>query len=69
MRADFKVTNPDEIEMELTLTMSLKAWKELQEQLLGAWPAFTLARTISGMISQADKHFYPKDKEATLAEE
>lgn len=69
MRTDFKVTNPDEIEMELTICMSLKDWKELKEQLSKAWPSWDLGKQIRDMICQANCHFYPKDKEENLTED
>lgn len=69
MQADFKVINPDEIEMELRVTMSLKDWKQLNDQLSEAWPSYDLGREIASMVNQADRHFYPKDKDENLTED
>ncbi len=59
MKTALRVTNPDDIVMELTVSMSLKHWKELQQQLPAGWPAWELSRTINDMVGQANKQFYP----------
>lgn len=61
MQTKIKVINPDSIQMELTITMDLKKWKELRAQLQQAWPSWDLGSAIADMISQAEKHFYPED--------
>jgi hypothetical protein len=60
MKAKIKAQKPDEIEMELTLTMRLKDWKELRSQVQQAWPSWEVGSAISDLINQAEKHFYPK---------
>lgn len=57
----FKATNPDDIEMTLTVTMSLRDWKKLKKQLTGEYPSLKLVSEISSMIYQAEKHFVPED--------
>jgi len=48
----FKIQKPDEIEFTLTLTMPLRAWKNLREQMREAkdydWPPDTSATGITG---------------------
>ena len=63
MRADFTVINPEKIEMELTITMSLGQWIKLQDELPDEWPACDLNSKIDDMIRQAEAHFYPKQEE------
>ncbi len=55
-----KVLEPDTIKMELTMSMSLKDWKALREQLVREWPSSSLSLEITDMVSQAEKWFYPK---------
>lgn len=63
MRAVLKTTNPDEIEFTLTVTMSLKDWKELREAVDGkTWPASRLHEQISDMVIHATKHFWPAEE-------
>ena len=59
MEANFAVTNPDEIEIELTVKMTLRNWKKLKGCLKDSYPGWDFSRIITDMISQADKHFYP----------
>jgi hypothetical protein len=50
MDANFKVINPDDIELELTLTANLKTWQEFEGQLTRAWPSGKVAQEVSNMI-------------------
>ena len=63
MRAFFEVINTDKIEMQLTMTMVLKEWKELRNQLINEWPSSDLSRDIADLVGQAEKHFYLKKEE------
>lgn len=61
MRSSFFTTNPDKIELTLTLTMTLGEWKQLLQQTVDKWPSSDLKSLIQDMTSHADKHFFPKD--------
>jgi len=61
MNASFRVTNQDEIEMEMVIKMTLKKWKELQKQLPEEWSAWAFSAKITDMISHASEHFYPNE--------
>lgn len=54
---DFKVLNPDAIEMELAVRMTLREWKLLQGQLPSSHPAYSLTASISKMVDQATTEF------------
>ena len=58
---DMSVENPDDIDMKLTVTMSLGQWKKLRNQLKHEWPSSDIGSKIIDMIYQANKHFYPNE--------
>ena len=63
MNAIMTVKNPDSIEVELKMTMTLKHWKEIKTQLPDIWPACEFGSKIGDLIRQVDTHFYPKNDE------
>ena len=63
MKTEFIVTNPDEIEMEMTIKMTLGQWKKLKNQLADKWPSLDFGSRIQDMIFHATKHFYPKTED------
>jgi hypothetical protein len=58
MRTTFKICSPDEIQATLTVTMTVKEWRELRTQLVDSWPSWQLSRDIGDVIRQAEKTFY-----------
>ena len=62
MTTHLRATNPDSIEMTLTVTMTLKEWKELREHVENTvfGPAAMLRHDIQSMVAQAAKHFCPE---------
>jgi len=60
---DMKVVNANTIELQLTVTMPLSQWRELKSQMGDKWPSWDFARAIGDMIRQAEKHFYPEQKQ------
>ena len=63
MKTEFKVTNPDEVVLELTIKMTMKEWSDLKKQLSDEkYPSFRLIESINEMYWQAHKHFYPEEK-------
>ena len=61
MKTYMKATNPDRIEFSLTITLELKEWKELQEQLSRDYPSWELSSKITSMIGLAISSFEPED--------
>lgn len=62
MRATLAVTNVDDIEMTLTITMNAQRWKQLRRQLVDKYPSWDLSSKIRGLVDKADAHF-TNDKE------
>ena len=57
MKTDFKVENPNDIIMTMTITMKLSEWKELSEAVLDKWPGSVFKDKIWIMMKEAIKHF------------
>lgn len=64
MQAAFQITNPDDVSMTLTVTMPLKAWKDIKAELSGAphWKVGSLTGAITQMILLANERFRPSDE-------
>ena len=58
MRSEFKFQNPDELVATITMTATVKQWRELYEQLPPQWPSWDVARQIGEVISAAQEKFY-----------
>ena len=63
MDARFECTKPEDIEMSMTITMTLHRWMELKKQLVNEYPSWDLSSKITDMVFQANKQFMPEDKE------
>ena len=61
MRATLRLTDPDDMDATMTLTMKLKHWKELRDQLADRWPAADLTSAISSIVTKAERHFWPDE--------
>lgn len=57
MKSDFFVQKPKEMELTMTITMTLGQWNELVDQLNSKYPSWLFASHISSMVRQATKHF------------
>lgn len=67
MRAIAKVEKPEEVEIEMSISMTLAAWKKLQSQLqetqsMASYPACDLFRAICKLTSQVEAQFEHEDK-------
>ncbi|KKM15946.1 hypothetical protein LCGC14_1690850 [marine sediment metagenome] len=58
MKVWFMIENPDEIEATIKLTMTIKKWTELQDQLRDTYPSWELSSKISEVVNAARKVFY-----------
>lgn len=56
MIARAQIVNPDVAEMTLTLTMSVKQWKELADLLPEEWPGWPVASMVRQAISKTIGH-------------
>jgi uncharacterized protein YecE (DUF72 family) len=59
MDAKFMAEKPDEIVFTMKLTMTVKHWGELRDQLQIAYPSWELSNKIDSLLTQARKVFYP----------
>lgn len=57
MKTEFKATKPGEIDLTLTITMSLAKWQELASAIKSDWPGWQLTAVIRQMAESATKHF------------
>lgn len=59
MKATMRVENPDDVEVTMTLTMPLGAWKKLRSQLdsssLAVYPACDLWKAITELSAQTQQ--------------
>ena len=58
MKARFMIESPDEINATMKITMTVKEWTELRDQLDNKWPSWKLSSAISDVLSQARKVYY-----------
>ena len=63
MKATFQLTNPDEMQASMTITMTIKQWKELRQQLDVKWPSVRLSTLIGSVIRAAEDTFSDETKE------
>ncbi|RSB84931.1 hypothetical protein EGT47_27965 [Burkholderia cenocepacia] len=57
MKSEFKIQQPDDVPMMLTMTMTLGEWKRLQEQLATTYPSWKLSTNIREMVRLATTTF------------
>lgn len=71
MKALFRITNPNQVEMSLKLTMTLEDWKRLKSQLASSgytgssYPAFRLIDEIQNMTALAEQKFFAEEDSAS----
>lgn len=58
MKARFMIEEPAKIEATMKITMSVKNWEELRDQLEMKWPSSELSGKITDLLVQARKVFY-----------
>jgi len=61
MKSRMMVENPDDVEVTIKMTMRVKDWAELRDQLANAYPAWELSSHINSMLSQIRKIVYPEE--------
>lgn len=57
MKTQFRIENPDDVQMTLTVTMPARDWKVLREQLATTYPSWKLSSAITNMVDSATKTF------------
>ncbi len=64
MKARFMIEKPDDIECTMKITMTVKEWVELRDQLNSKWPSARLGQAITSVVTEARKTYYAPDKSA-----
>lgn len=64
MSARMMVEKPEELEMTLKLTMPMKDWESLRDQLTRAYPSWKLSGAITEMLARARKIYFAQDADA-----
>ena len=62
MKSRMHIESPDTVEATIKITMSLKDWADLRDQLNGRWPSSELANTITDLLGQMRRIVYPKQE-------
>jgi len=58
MKTRFLFENPDEVQCTLKITMSMKEWCDLRDQLATKWPSARLSSHITDILSKARAVYY-----------
>lgn len=66
MKLMMEVTKPDSVDVTMTITMSLEAWKRLKGQLdeskmSQGYPMWDLRDQIRSLVGKVEKEFYPDE--------
>lgn len=55
MQAEFKLLDTDEMEAEMTITMTIAKWKKLREVIEHKWPGWEFSNLIGKLVAHATK--------------
>lgn len=58
MNARFMLEKPEEVQATMKITMTLRQWIDLREQLDQKWPSAGLSQKITELVCEARKVFY-----------
>ncbi|GAG22865.1 unnamed protein product [marine sediment metagenome] len=61
MNGTFEIQKPGEVIATVTISMKVKEWEELKEQLEQKWPSSDLSSLITDLVWQAKKTFYKSE--------
>lgn len=65
MKVLFVIESPDLIEATMKITMTVKEWTELRDQLQNSWPSWKLSAAITKVLTEARRVYYANDKDVT----
>lgn len=65
MKAKFQLIDPEAMEASITITMTLKQWREVMRQQPQQWPACEVGRLIASVIGEANQTFTAEIRETT----
>lgn len=58
MRTKFEFARPDDLTATITMTATIKEWRELVKQLPRDWPSWNVASQVQQVIAAAEEKFY-----------
>lgn len=61
----FMIEAPDEVEATMKITMTVKEWTELRDQLKNEWPSWKLSLAINQVLTEARKVYYATDMDTS----
>lgn len=64
MKARFMLESPGEVQATMKITMPVKEWEDLRDQLQEKWPSSRLSHAITSMLSEARRVIYAPEKDA-----
>lgn len=64
----YMIENPKKIEATMKITMKVKEWELLRDQLQNKWPSSPLTSVITQLLIDARKVIYGPEKDALFGE-
>lgn len=62
MKTRMMVENPDAVLVTIKMTMSMKEWTDLRDQLANQWPSSNLSGHITDVVGQMRRIVYAKEE-------
>jgi len=53
-----KIQNPDDVVVEMRISMTVKQWKQLKSQMSTNIPAWEFGSRISSLVEDVERHFF-----------
>ena len=63
MQMRFVIEKPDEAEATMKITMTVREWRELGDQLKNEYPSWRLGSAINRLVSHARKVYYAENED------
>lgn len=64
MKARYMIEDPDAVEATMKITMTMKEWSDLRDQLEDKWPSSRLSQAITHILSDARRVYYAPEQNA-----
>jgi hypothetical protein len=64
MKARYMIEEPNAVEATMKITMTVKEWEDLRDQLAQRWPSSRLSSAITNLLSEARKVVYAPEHDA-----
>lgn len=63
MKVRFMIESPQDIEATMKITMPVKEWEDLRDQLAEKWPSSRLSIAITSLLCDARRVIYAPEKD------